>query len=165
MGWFSKRSDNGVARPISLPGEPTDLDIHAAVSAWIDLMARGDYDGAVASVFADPPPAAQFRDRVETYAASLAAAHEGVVDAFGKQGLKVNNASPAVDPQPKRSRVIPASADVICALEIHRDGIPEDAVAWLGFHVPLEHGFGIWTTMGVLRAGDRCILEFEMFHL
>jgi hypothetical protein len=51
------------------------------------------------------------------------------------------------------------------AIEIHRQGIPKDAVAWLGFHVPLDNGSGIWTTMGVMRAGDNSVLEFEIFHL
>jgi hypothetical protein len=31
--------------------------------------------------------------------------------------------------------------------------------------VPLDNDFGIWTTMGVIRAGDHCVLEFEIFHL
>jgi hypothetical protein len=60
---------------------------------------------------------------------------------------------------------MPAPAELLDAMEIHRESIPADAVAWLGFHVPLDNGFGIWTTMGVVREGGRCILEFEIFHM
>jgi hypothetical protein len=127
------------------------------------MMALGDYARAVAAVFRDPPAPETFRERVESYCVGLAAARQGAVDAVRALGQKVS------DPPPPgafgRAQVVPAPARLLEAVEIHRDDIPPGAAAWLGFHVPLDNGFGIWTTMGVLRAGDRCVLEFEIFHL
>lgn len=171
MAWFSKwrkrpadtRRDRGGERPIVLAQEPTDEEIRAAVAKWIEQMARGEYTKAVAAVFRDPPMPEEFRERVETFCLRLTAARQGVVDSLRQQGFNVSD-----PPTPEtfgRAQVIPASAELLAAMEIHRDGIPPDAVAWLGFHLPLDNGFGIWTTMGVLRASDRCVLEFEILHL
>jgi hypothetical protein len=178
MGWFWKwrkrpsdtpsegidvRGKPGV-RPIVLSQDPSDAEIRAAVAKWIGLMACGDYARAVVSVFRNPSAPEDFRERVETFCVTLGQARQGLVNALRKQGLNVNNPPPTAEP-PERARVIPASAELLEAMEIHRESIPPNAVAWLGFHLPLDNGFGIWTTMGVMREGDRCILEFEIFHL
>jgi hypothetical protein len=157
------------APPIILSREPPDAEIRAAVAKWIEQMALGDYASAVAAVFRKPPAPDDFREQVEMFAAGYAAARRGLLDALRKQGLEVSDPSAVSDVPPpevcRRGKVIRATAQVLEAMEIHRDSIPREAVAWLGFHVPLDNGFLIWTTMGVLRAGDRCVLEFEIFHL
>jgi hypothetical protein len=113
----------------------------------------------------DPPAPEDFRERVETFCVGLAAARQGLVEALRKQGANVNDPPVPAPASSGRARVIPAEARLLEAMEIHRDGIPPGAVAWLGFHLPLDNHFGIWTTMGVMRAGDRCVLEFEIFHM
>ncbi|HEY7423860.1 MAG TPA: hypothetical protein VH682_06400 [Gemmataceae bacterium] len=132
---------------------------------WIGLMASGDYQRAVASVFRAPCPADDFREQVETFGVHLGAARQQLVNALRGQGAKVDDPPPFPPEWSDRARVVPAPAGVLDAVEIHREGIPAGAVAWLGFHVPLDSGLGIWTTMGVVREGERCILEFEMFHM
>jgi hypothetical protein len=179
MGWFWNRrkrlSDSpserrGIrpesdVRPIVLSQEPTDAEIRAAVGKWIGLMACDDYPRAVASVFRDPCAPDDFREQVETFGVQLGDARQQIVNALRGQGAKVSDPPPVPPQWSVRARVIPAPAEVLDAMEIHRDSIPADAVAWLGFHVPLDNGFGIWTTMGVLREGESCILEFEIFHM
>jgi hypothetical protein len=150
-------------RPIVLSENPTDAEIREAVAKWIGQMARGDYALAVGSVFRTPSAPEEFREQVETFFIDLPHARQGVVNALREQGLDVSEI-PSPEP-PGRAKVIPASVELLERMEIHREGIPENAVAWLGFHVPLDNGCGIWTTMGVMREGDRCILEFEIFHL
>jgi hypothetical protein len=151
------------ANPITLSQDPTDAEICAAVARWIELMARGDYASAVAAVFRKPPAPEDFRERVETFFVGLAAARQGLVDALRQKGANVD------DPPPLeasgRGRVIPAPPELLEAMEIHRQEIPANAVAWIGFHLPLDNGCGIWTTMGVMRAGGGCILELEIFHM
>lgn len=129
-------------------------------------MARGDYASAVTAVFDDPPAPEKFRDRVETFCTTLEAARQEVVDTLKQAtGREVRAPSPAIATPSQRAHVVPAPAELLEAIEIHREEVPEDAVAWLGFHVPLDNGFGIWTTMGVIQAGDHSVLEFEIFHL
>jgi hypothetical protein len=179
MGWFWNRrkrpSDSLSARanvraepgerPIILSQDPGDAEIRAAVAKWIGLMACGDYPRAVASVFRNPSASANFQDQVETFCVHLGQARHGLVNALREQGFNVPDPPPLSQQMSGRARVIPASAELLDAMEIHRESIPANAVAWLGFHVPMDNGFGIWTTMGVVREGDHCILKFEIFHM
>jgi hypothetical protein len=150
-------------RPIVLSQNPTDAEIREAVAKWIGQMARGDYALAVASVFRNPSAPEKFREQVETFFMDLPQSRQGVVNALREQGFDVSDLPP-LEPS-GRAKVIPPSIELLKRMEIHRESVPENAVAWLGFHVPLDNGGGIWTTMGVVREGDRCILEFEIFHL
>jgi hypothetical protein len=151
---------------ITLGRHPSDQDLRAAVATWIDQMARGDYTAAVAAVFRKPPPPDAFREHIETFESSLEARRHEVVEALKTTtGRDVHAAMPSIEARAARTRVVPASEELLQGVEIHREGIPDDADAWLGFHVPLESGFGIWTTMGVIASGDRCLLQFEIFHL
>jgi len=176
--WFRKEKPKESAGPlcrsaiargrwIVLPKQPTDSEIRLAIVTWIEQMARGEYVKAVSSVFSDPPSPQDFRERVETYSMTVEQRREEVVNALRKQtGKDVKAPPPPKTPVPAtRAKVELPSTAVLDAMEIHREGIPSDAVAWVGFHVPLDNGFGIWTTMGVMRAGDQCVLEFEIFHL
>jgi hypothetical protein len=178
MGWFwnwRRRPSDGHGdgfdgregpgeRPIVLSRDPSNAEIRAAVAKWIGLMACGNYARAAASVFCNPPAPDAFRETVETFCAGLGRARQGLVEALRKRGLSVSEPPPTPE-MPGRRKVVPAPAELLEAMEIHRESIPPNAVAWLGFHLPLDNGFGIWTTMGVVREGERCILEFEIFHL
>jgi hypothetical protein len=177
MGWFRKwrkrltdtampTFDGGAGvchPPIILSRDPTNAEIRGAIAAWIELMARGDYAKAVAAVFRQPPAPEDFREQVETFFVQLGAARQGVVDALRQQGAVVDD--PPTPETSGRGHVIAAPPRLLEAMEIHREEIPSDAVAWLGFHLPLDNGCGIWTTMGVVRAGACCLLEFEIFHM
>lgn len=176
MSWFSKwrqrasnnhedlqimRSDDG---RIMLPGpNPTDGQIRAAVAQWIELMAHDDYESAVAAVFSDPPEPDDFRERVETFCIALPGIIQGITEAFAKEGIETSE-QPAVEPG-VRARVVSASPELLDEMEIERAEASSDAAAWIGFHLLLDNNFGIWTTMTVSRAGDRCVLQFDMFHL
>src|SRR5262245_39183499 len=161
------RSAIARGRWIALPKQPTDSEIRLAIVTWIEQMARGEYGKAVSSVFSDPPSPENFREQVETSSIEVARAREQVVNALREKVGKEVHAPPAPKtPLPAtRGKVVLPSSDVLDAMEIHREGIPSDAVAWVGFHVPLDNGFRLWTTMGVMRAGNQCVLEFEIFHL
>jgi hypothetical protein len=172
MSWFRRKKRDvsrdevptfSPDRPIVLSLAPTDDEIRSAVTSWIEFMARGDYAAAVAAVFGKPPAPESFRETVESYCVGLAEARQKVVEALRAQGKQVNDPPPpdASD----RSVVVSAYTEVVDRIEIHRDGIPSGAVAWLGFPIPLANGFGIWTTMGVMQSGAKCVLEFEIFHL
>src|SRR5262249_49866059 len=130
--------------PIVLSQEPTDAEIRAAVARWIELMACGDYPRSVASVFRDPYPPDNFRERVETFGLHLGQVRQQLVDTLRGQGAKVADPPPVLPEWSVRARVVPAAAELLDAVEIHREGIPANAVAWLGFHVPLDNGLGIW---------------------
>jgi hypothetical protein len=99
-------------------------------------MAQGDYASAVAAVFRNPPTPEDFREQVESFFVQLPATQEAIVDALRKQGAVVREPPPV--PPSGRGKVIPASAQLLEAMEIHREDIPADAVAWLGFHLPLD---------------------------
>lgn len=176
MSWFSKwrtgspdieAVGHGVEagdRPVFLHGrDPTDKAIRAAVAQWIALMARGDYELAVKTVFTEPPEPEEFREQVETFCVGLQAMRQGVVDAFRREGMDAD------DPPPLeaegRAQVVPAPKKLLKSMEIERQDSAAEAAAVIGFHLPLDNNFAIWTTMGIVRDGDRCVLEFDMFHL
>ncbi len=152
-------------RPMVLDPKPSDDAIRAAIVRWIAMMASGDYDAAVATAFGrDPPKPDEFRERVETFCVEMPRMLQGIVDACAREGINVAEASPPFE-QRDRARVIPMVPELLGKMEIQRGNLPPDAVAWVGFHIPLNNYFAIWTTMGVMRDGDQCVLEFEIFHL
>lgn len=179
MGWFwsrRKRSSDRLSEPptrfheecetpIVLSQNPTDAEIRAAVAQWIEFMACGDYPRAVASVFRKPYEPDDFRDLVETFGIKLGPARQKMIDMIRAQGEKACDPRPLPPEWSVRARVMPPPAALLDAMEIQRQNIPANAVAWIGFHLPLESGLGIWTTMGVITEGDHCVLEFEIFHM
>jgi len=164
IGEFDEDSGD---RPIVLPKRPTDAGIRAAVAAWIELMACGEYAKAVRSVFREPPSPEDFRERVETFCIELEQVRQQVITGLRDQsGMEVRGPSPPKVPVPRtRAKVVSFSRLLDDTMEIHREEISSDSVAYVGFHLPLDNGFGIWTTMNVRREHDRCVLEFEIFHL
>lgn len=115
---------------------PTDADLVDGVRRWLNMLAESDFAGAVEAVhFTHVQSAEGLRARLESF--------------FGPND---------------RASIDRPSEQVLRRTEIHRDGVPSDCVAVVGFFIPRTDGMGIWTTFLVRALAEHCYFEFEIFH-